>query len=491
MLGKSKNIFIVIFVFILQNLGCSKDLKNDDVTDENEIYFTLIGTEPNSCEFYYDFQDDYDDIKIFWSTNENVDSSNFQFYNDLTLLEGNYTIFNLEPGKEYFFKISGKKNGITFYSNEIKVNTPSIPINLISSSAIEIDFPSNGEIDLVNAVKSDDHYFLITRILYENSNETTHEIVKTDLNGNKVWQFSVNESPNADEVLPFIHKLSDGNFMIIGGGFIPPNMERKSYVIKFSANGNVIWKKYYPVYDFGVFLGSVFNGKNVKFSFIKDEYTIDINGEVIEHKQLELPTNTLYKLHYNTSGDIINYGIREVGDYGLITYDALIEKYNSSFEVQWTKTYGAYRKDDFFEEIKESSSYDYLFIGRYGRSFLPGADDESRWILKINSIGELVWEYKESSTNFRYYGKDIVLSENGDITVLFLDMYSLSYNVCTVIKLNSDGLVFWKWQDGEEFNTENFQGVKIYETDQEEYTIIGENYNQNKIWMKKIKEDQN
>jgi hypothetical protein len=500
MLHIKNGIFLIFFLFFL---GCVKEDLNENTT----LNFSNLNTTQYSAKFNYKGPSDLIDLQIIWSENQNVDLNNYTKHLSISNNQTEIEITNLEPNKIYYFKIVAKKNNILYQSSELKITTLNVDISLTDNHLINFNTPhTNAEenISILNALKSGSSIYILSQIISRWSLEISYEIVKTDINGNKIWQLSIDETVGTTETISEIHELSDNNFIVIGATYIDINFQQaygipKAFVIKFNSAGNILWKKYYPITTRNLYIrGSSSKNAIIKFAYGSggiqspfEQYSIDNDGNILEHKELNFPDNIFHKIYYNNDNSITNYGRRDkYPNDELATYEGLIEKYSVDYNLEWIKLYGIYGGDDSFDVIKPSANNSFSIIGSYGGE--NGFVDKSKWILKLDQIGNIVWEKKESRADFIYYGKDLITYANGDIIVMFHETYYPNYpayDICSVNKYNAEGSILWNYKDGLDNNTDTFVPVKIFETENNEFIILGDDNTTglSKIRLKKIR----
>ncbi|WP_445722836.1 hypothetical protein [Flavobacterium sp.] len=480
----------IFLIFLLSILGCAKeDLNEVEVATLN---FTNINTTQYSAKFYYKCSSDLVDLQIIWSENQNVDINNYEKHLSIPNNQTEVEISNLEPNKIYYFKITAKKSNNQYYSSELKITTLNVDISLTDNHLINFNTPHTTpeeNISIINAIKSENNIYILSQVIGIPGYEVSYEIIKTDTGGNKIWQFSINETVGTTEIISEIHELSDNNFVIIGATYIDftsqqPYGTPKVFVIKFNNLGNILWKKYYPIATRNLYIrGSSSKNGMIKFAYGSggihspfEQYSIDNDGNILDHKELNFPDNIFDKIYYNNDNSIINYGRRDqYPNDGLAAYEGLVEKYSENYNLEWIKLYGIYYGgDDSFDVIKPSTSNGYSIIGSYGGE--NRFDDNSKWILKLDQAGNMIWEKKETRNDFIYYGKDLIPYVNGDIIVMFHETYYPNYpayDICSVTKYNAEGSILWNYKDGLDNNTDTFVPVKIFETLNNEFIILG------------------
>ena len=193
-------------------------------------------------------------------------------------------------------------------------------------------------------------------------------VVKIDSNGTLLWQKTFGGS-NA-EVAYAIGSTADGGYIVAGstlsanGDVVGNHGSDDVWVIKLNSSGNLIWKKCYG--------GS---GSDAAYAMDKTSdggailagYTKSSNG--------------------NVTGNHLS------GDYWILKIDR-------NGVLQWQKTYGgsAY---DFAHAVTQSADGGYVVSG-YARSndgdVLVAHGQEDMWILKLDSLGNMVWQKSYGGT---------------------------------------------------------------------------------------------
>lgn len=213
-------------------------------------------------------------------------------------------------------------------------------------------------------------------------------VVKTDDNGNVVWENTYNNGGQYTGGLS-IEQANDGGYIIVGQG----ETGGGGLIIKTDSEGNEIWR-------------NVYVSNNI--SFIEDFVELssgDIilcgwmagNGAGILVK-LDAEGNEVWSKIYwypipisDLQGDYYIKALEQTNDNGFILtgevvrYDnsrnAIIVKVNGTGEVQWTKIY-EYGIESIGYSILQTSDDGFIVGGRYG---------DSSFILKTNSSGEEEW----------------------------------------------------------------------------------------------------
>jgi len=154
---------------------------------------------------------------------------------------------------------------------------------------------------------------------------------------------------------------------------------------------------------------------------------------------------------YGGAGDDYAICIQQTGDGGYIVaggtdsfgaggYDAWILKLDSAGNIDWQYTYGG-TGGDFPNCIKQTSDGGYIVAGDTD-SF--GAGGYDAWILKLDSTGNIEWGNTQGGTGDDYASSIQQTSDGGYIVVGDTDSFGAGGSDFWVVKLNSDGSINWQ-----------------------------------------------
>lgn len=131
------------------------------------------------------------------------------------------------------------------------------------------------------------------------------------------------------------------------------------------------------------------------------------------------------------------------------SYDGFVVKLNSSFQMEWSKCYGSTDYES-ISQIKQTSDGGYIFVGNAGVNYPTapvGTTQFDYWIVKIDSLGNLVWEKKYGGSNEdgakgvdeiinnQYIVSGYSRSTDGNVGASF------GYSDYWVLKLDSNGTI--------------------------------------------------
>ncbi len=252
-------------------------------------------------------------------------------------------------------------------------------------------------------------------------------IIKLDAQGNLQWKRSIggigSEVPNS------IQQTFDGGFIIAGSHQNVNNVSGNGnhgssdfYIVKLSSNGVIQYS------EFNLPQGEQYGGTG---------------GEIASSIQQTLDSGYIVAGYsYSSDGDLsTNYG---QSDYWIV-------KLNSLFVIQWQKTYGGSLEDE-AQSIQQTSDGGYIVAGNsrsHDFDVTSNIGNHDYWILKLNSVGELVWQgsYGGSAED---YPKSIHQTNDGGYIIAGYTISQLGLNNNQfgsfdyyVVKINATGTIQW------------------------------------------------
>lgn len=253
-------------------------------------------------------------------------------------------------------------------------------------------------------------------------------IVKTDRNGNKLWDKTYGGS--GDDVAQCILATADGHYLVggystsgIGGDKSQANRgDWDFWLLKIDANGNKIWDKTFggsgkdninaivAMTDGGYLLGGPSSSSNSGERSVSsrggwDYWTIKIDSlgnKVWDHAYGGSGRDDLMEMHATADGGAILAGWSESsndGDKTKPSYgqsDEWIIKINSSGEIIWQNAFGG-NANDYPTTVVLADNGDYLISG-YSSSIRSGNKSENSygdadyWAIRVSPLGEKVWD---------------------------------------------------------------------------------------------------
>ena len=315
-------------------------------------------------------------------------------------------------------------------------------------------------------------------------------VIKIDSFSNILWQKTI--GGNYDDRLYDVKQTIDGGFILSGYSASGISGDKTSYtygandywVVKLDSIWNIEWQM-----DIGGLLddllyveqttdgGYIIGGSSTSdISFDKTDANIggydywilkiDSNGNIIWQKTIGGTSDDyLTDIHQIIDGSFILGGYSFSGISGNKTeenkggYDYWILKIDSIGNIIWQNTIGG-NNDDKLTKIKLTSDNAYI-LGGYSNSNISGDKDEEvigildypdYWILKIDSIGNIIWQNTIGGNNadvlteiYQTFDKGYILGGysysglSGDKSEI-----SLGNSDFWVLKVDSMGNIIWQ-----------------------------------------------
>lgn len=409
------------------------------------------------------------------------------------------------------------------------------PIKNDTIKSTQFDVTYNNQIlsaythfNILKIIEVNDGFIIFSHVQANTKDISSVLITKIDNQFNEVWTHLVNETDENSEFLYGVFELGNGEFIAIFNKpeYVGTLFRNAVYGLKFNSTGTIIWKKKYnnykpqnPSYYYSNDLPVEFDNKSNKLKFIirtdsvnmntsmTDKYineiTIDNNFNIINEEILPYDANQGYlfqQVKYDELGNKYVFGGRYFIDFYIdgvpsFTMQWYLAKYDLSNKLLFEKDYGIGKTSEFLDRILLANNK-VMAIGRYGEE--KNNSNFHRGIFQINnSNGIPDWNIIEDnhlfssnlSTLSDYIGFDIKIDADGNYIALFLDStvpeVQQVFNIATVLKINKQGDVIWRFMDGEIENQDDFIPYNIF-VKNDEYLIFGLKDKQ-KLWLKKFK----
>ena len=297
--------------------------------------------------------------------------------------------------------------------------------------------------------------------VFGNHGNTDYWIIKIDAIGNIEWQKTYGGS-NTD-ILRSIILTTDGGFILVGDsqsddGDINDHhgstLESDFWVIKINSVGEIEWERSLGGSDDDE-PGSVL--LTSEGSYLISGWTKSVDGDVsfnhgnrdIWLVKLDVEGNILWEKTYGGSGNDYSYSSAKTFNHGFIFsgstesndgnvsgyhggfYDVWIVKTDSIGNLEWSKTYGGSDEEQSYDIIQTVDS-NFSFTGYSFSSdddVLNNYGEDDAWVVKIDSLGNLIWQLSLGGTDRdqlysiiaadedTYMLAGATLSTDGDITI--------------------------------------------------------------------------
>jgi hypothetical protein len=262
-----------------------------------------------------------------------------------------------------------------------------------------------------------------------------------------------------------IEPTSDGGYMVCGssnstdGSFFNNHGSWDSFVSKLDGNGAVQWSKVYG--------GS--GNDNARNGISTPDISGNHGNTDVWVVKLDQNGTIQWQRSYGGSGSDMSYMIKPTIDNGYIiiassssqdgdisqpadTGDVWIFKINATGNIVWDKTFGG-NYNDHGTSILPLSDGSFIFTASSNSTsgdVMSNQGFSDYWVVKINSIGNIIWSKSYGGSSYDYAHEIIQLNDgnflvtgksesmNGDVVGNHGDYDAF------VIKLNTSGNIIWK-----------------------------------------------
>lgn len=200
----------------------------------------------------------------------------------------------------------------------------------------------------------------------------------------------------------------------------------------------------------------------------------------------------VYSVINTSDGGFLMAGALNLNSSGAINDDVWLIKLKSDETIDWQKTYGGSTKD-VANMVQQTTDGGYIVAGE-SASFNSGSANSDVWVLKLNSLGEIVWEKRYGFGPAERAEAIVQTDDNADGVRddgFILVGFSASLNGLWVIKLNSVGDV--SWQQLHTAGLGSAFGYSVQQTADAGFIITGEVYNSisgnRDLWVIKLASD--
>lgn len=254
-----------------------------------------------------------------------------------------------------------------------------------------------------------------------------------------------------------------------------PKLGQDLWVARIDESGNLIWQKFYDEASIGYCIrqtddgGFIVAGVTPEFGAGGDDvYVLKIDGGGSPEWSAAYggtDTDMAFSIEQTLDGGYVLSGF--TNSFGAGEYDALILKISSSGVLEWQRTYGGFT-DDRASQILPTSDGGYILAGRTA-SF--GAGEADALLVKLDSRGDVLWEsaYGDTGTDRAY---SVCETKDGHFLITgFTSSFGAGEVDAWVVKVTSLGDIVWQRAYG---TTGRDAGDEIIEVDDGSYVFAGE-----------------
>ncbi len=319
-------------------------------------------------------------------------------------------------------------------------------------------------------------------------------VVRLGADGNIIWEQGIGSMEStADDQPEVVRQTSDGGFIVAGDSFSfhTGSSYCDAWVVKLSSSGTIEWQYTYggTNYDVAYDLKETFNDQGDSTGYLLSGYTrsfgaggrdvwlvkLDTSGAVVQEVALG-GTGDEYGRAFAPTPDGGCIVVADTQSFGAGGRDIWVVKLNSTCSVEWEKTLGG-AGNEYPCAVVCGDDGGYV-VGAYTNSFGAGGNDF--WALKLDSGGNLLWQYTYGGSNTDT-AQDLEKTDDGGY---IMTGWTLSFDVDSfdswVVKLDGAGLIQWQksynvtYDDGTSIWSGNEWGYEVAQTADGGYVVAGD-----------------
>ncbi|MBN1755751.1 hypothetical protein JW877_06010 [bacterium] len=260
--------------------------------------------------------------------------------------------------------------------------------------------------------------FLLTGYTYSFGAGTSDIwVLRLNSEGDTVWTRTFGgeyeDFPNA-----LIHTL-DGDYLLVGWTRSFGKGSQDAWILKFTDVGDTVWTRVLGGTASDI-ARSVLQSPNGNFTIVGNTESFGADDDDLWVIRLDLNGDTLWTRKYGGPGAEIGHSVVEAPDEGYViighsqntpadSYDVFLLKLNSIGDLIWKKTYGG-RSHEVGSTIALTSDSCYIAEG-YTWTFGRGKSDF--WIMKFDPHGDTLWTRTFGGKDWDYSDYIVQTAEGG------------------------------------------------------------------------------
>lgn len=243
-------------------------------------------------------------------------------------------------------------------------------------------------------------------------------LIKTDAQGNEVWNRTFG-GPN-DDCARSVQQTNDGGYIIVGStySYNEAYLSQKVWLIKTDANGNKVWDRIFggPLDDWGNSVQQTSDGGYIVVGATK---SYSKGGEsALWLIKTDANGNNVWDRTLARHGDAVGQSVQQTQDGGYIIMGSTVPigsipgeiwliKTDSDGNEVWDKILGG-SGEDVGKSVQQTSDGGYIIVGSNPYS----AVNQGIWLIKTDANGNVVWDriFGESGWN---EGKSVQQTSDG------------------------------------------------------------------------------
>ncbi|MDH5466520.1 MAG: hypothetical protein OEY25_03790 [Candidatus Aminicenantes bacterium] len=295
------------------------------------------------------------------------------------------------------------------------------------------------------------------------------------------------------DFLPSIQQTSDGGYIVTGLSESFGAGSFDFWVLKLTLTGEIEWQRAYGgIYGDVAYSiqqtsdgGYIVTGLSESFgagSFDFWVLKLTLTGEIEWQRAYGgIYWDVAYSIQQTSDGGYVVAGL--TSSYGAGYEDSWILKLNSVGDIEWQYTYGG-SQDDSFHSIQQTSDGGYIAAGDTV-SFGEGSNDI--WVLKLFSTGDIEWQYTYGSISSDYASSIQQTSDGGYIVAGSSESFGDIDSDFWILKLDSNGDIEWQYVYGA-IQDDSFHSIQ--QTSDGGYIVAGDTLSfgdgSDDIWVLKL-----
>ena len=268
-------------------------------------------------------------------------------------------------------------------------------------------------------------------------------VLKLDKVGNITWQKTYGDGgyDTANAVQP----LSGGGYIVLGA-VDPSANPGRIWLIKLDASGEIVWQERYgagwdggssvqPTADGGFILAGV-TAAGINDAPHALFARFDSNGSVVWQKVYQgISAEGIGSFAPTGDGGFIAAGW--TASFGAGGSDAWVIKLDAIGNVTWERAYGGTNYDA-ARSIRPTGDGGYIVAGTTNSY---GAGNSDAWLLKLDAVGNIIWQRTYGGTSNDYAYSVILGPGGGYIVAGYTDSFGAGGNDAWVLSVDANGAI--------------------------------------------------
>ena len=285
-------------------------------------------------------------------------------------------------------------------------------------------------------------------------------LLKTDANGDSLWSKTFGDAPY-DDLCYSVRETSDGGYILCGSKYYGSNGETDTWLVKTDSNGNLLWNRCYggSYHDIGYAVrqvsdgGYVFSGITYSYPFgdLGDFYLVKtdhLGVPLWQHDYGEPDREGCMDVQQTSDGGYILAGYSRScwnGQWNMIW----LVKVSDSGDSLWSRCYHApYGLDGKAYSVQQTSDGGYIVAGEF---WADGIGQWTSMLLKTDDLGNEIWKRAYGGTHDESGQSVSQLPDGGYLLAGWTRSFGLLESDAYLVRTDESGNELWS----KTFNGEN------------------------------------